>query len=161
MIWKLHRISAQIAAIPLLFILSTGILLQIKTWCSWIQPPKQIAHINAPSIHLSTLLKSSSSVSEAQVREWKDIRSIDIRPDEGVARVRTRTDYEITIDLEVGRVLQAAPRRTNILIGMHEGSFFGKTAKYGVYLPTAVLLFVLWGTGGLALVRSRWRRAVK
>jgi len=157
---QFHRLSAWLVGFPILLIVSTGILLQIKNWIPWIQPPSQKGGKLTPSLRLDALLKASQSVSSANVREWRDIRSIDIRPLKGIARVRTRSDYEITIDLESERVLQAAPRRTSFLIELHEGSFFGDKVQYGVFLPAAVLLLILWGTGIVLLFRP-WGMGLK
>ena len=41
-----------------------------------------------------------------------------------------------------------AYRRSDLIESLHDGSFFGGDfAKLGVFLPTALVLCVLWGTG--------------
>jgi hypothetical protein len=150
---KLHRLAAWTAGIPLLIISTTGVLLQVKSWVPWIQPPQKKGSATPPSINLNTLLKTAQSVPEAGVHKWNDIRTIDIKPSSGVANLRTRSDYEISVDLGTGKVLQAAPRRTSLLIQIHEGSYFGESIRYGVFLPAAILLVILWITGIFLLIR--------
>src|SRR4051812_8974047 len=101
---KFHRLSAWIAGGPILVILCTGILLQMKSWIPWVQPPTQKGSTAAPFLDLNSILRISRSIPWVQVQNWKDIRSIDIRPSTGVARVRTRSEYEISIDLGTGQV---------------------------------------------------------
>lgn len=144
---------AWITGIPILLIVSTGILLQIKNWVPWIQPTMLKGTTTLPFVDLNTIFQAARTLPEIKVNEWKDIRSIDIRPSSGTARVRTSSDYEVTIDLGTGKVLQAAPRRTNLLIELHQGSYFGNEIQYGVFFPVAVLFLALWGTGIFLLLR--------
>ncbi len=155
---KIHRVSAGFAGVPILLIVITGILLQVKIWVPWIQPPSQKGSVLDPSLSLNVLLDASKTVSAADVLSWSDIRSIDIRPSSKTARVRTSSEYEITIDLGTGKVIQAAPRRTGILIELHEGKFFGDMFRYGVFLPSAILLLVIWITGLCLLVLPKLKR---
>jgi uncharacterized iron-regulated membrane protein len=161
---KLHRIAVWISGVPLLLIVCTGILLQLKAWIPWIEPPVENMGFKVPAIDFATVFKVARSVPAADVKKWADIRNIDVRPAKGIANVRTRNEYEISIDLETGHVVQAAPRRTSLLIQLHEGSFFGKEIKYGVFLPVAILFFVLWATGIYLLFHPqivRYRKRTK
>lgn len=148
---KFHRFAAWISFIPLLFIITTGLLLQLKVWIPWIQPPIEKGSSTIPRVDFNVILKAGRSVPAARVQEWKDIRAVDVRPSNGVANIRTRSGYEVSVDLGTGAVIHAAPRRTDFLIGLHEGSFFGQSVRYGVFLPVATLLLVL---GGLAFIFS-------
>ena len=150
---KIHKYIAWVISLPFFIILATGIILQIKKNLPWIQPKSRVGTVASSFVGLDTLLSASRTVPDAKVSEWKDIRAIDLRPSDWVARVRTRNHYEISIDLGTGTVLQSSPRRTGWLIELHEGSCFGDWAKYGVYLPVALLLFILWGSGVVLLIR--------
>ncbi len=148
--------TAWVTGLPLLIIFITGALLQFKNWIPAIQPPSQKGSSQVPQLEWAQILSQSRSVSAANVQDWKDIRSIDIRPAQGTARVRTQNHLEITLDLGTGRVLQAAPRKTHLLIELHEGSFFGKTIRYGLFLPTSLVIILLWISGVALLIRP-WR----
>ena len=73
---------------------------------------------------------------------------MDVRPSKGIAKVTLRGDWEIQIDLETGKVLQSAYRRSDVIETLHDGSFFaGDFTKLGVFLPSAIALLVLWCSG--------------
>lgn len=46
-----------------------------------------------------------------------------------------------------GGLLSSAVRRSDLIEALHDGSWFGSVAKLGVFLPSAVLVLVLWATG--------------
>jgi len=74
-------------------------------------------------------------------------RSESVRPDRGVLKVRAKNRWEIQIDAHSGEVLQVAYRRSDLLETIHDGSFFLAGAKLWIFLPTALVLIGLWGTG--------------
>jgi uncharacterized iron-regulated membrane protein len=158
---KIHYwVSIAIAA-PVLVVLTTGILLQLKKQLTWIQPAERRGSGVAPRVGLSELLAASRTVPEAGVRTWDDVHRIDIRPDRGLAKVTSTTRWEIQIDTETARVLQAARRRSDLIESMHDGSWFHEHAKLWIFLPSGALLLLLWLTGlYLAWLpfRSRGRR---
>jgi uncharacterized iron-regulated membrane protein len=144
---KFHRYAAVIAAAPLLVMIVTGITLQLKNQIGWIQPPAERLEAQAPKLSFDHLLQVTQTVPEAEVGSWEDIRVVDVRPGQGVIRVRTRNEHEIQVDAVTGAVLAHGPRRTGLLIALHEGSWFGSVVRYGVFLPGAILLLILWTTG--------------
>ncbi len=72
---------------------------------------------------------------------------LDVRPGRGVVKVRAKNRWEVQIDAVTGEVLQVAYRRSDFIESLHDGSFFGHFTKHWIFLPTAIILFVLWGTG--------------
>ncbi|NRA75726.1 MAG: PepSY domain-containing protein, partial [Planctomycetes bacterium] len=81
---KLHRIGALISALPLLVILISGLLLQLKKQVDWIQPPTQRGSIDTPGLDFERILELTRAVPEAQVESWDDIDRLDVRPTSGV-----------------------------------------------------------------------------
>jgi uncharacterized iron-regulated membrane protein len=134
-------------AVPVLVVLTSGILLQLKKQWAWIQPPEQIGIGTAPRLAFSDLLAASRTVPQAGVRTWADIDRIDVRPQRGVAKVTSRTHWEIQVDTETAEVLQVAKRRSDLLESIHDGSWFHPHAKLWIFLPSGVLLLALWVTG--------------
>src|SRR5687767_14151568 len=66
--YSFHRLAAKVAAAPLFLIVCTGILLQVKAGCSWIQPSAKKGSIvlsaaTPPSIDLKNIFKVSLEVS--------------------------------------------------------------------------------------------------
>lgn len=144
---KMHRWGAIIIALPFLIVLITGLLLQVKKEISWIQPSTREGVSQIPSISFEKILEISSTVTEAEISDWSDIDRLDVRPDKGVVKVRSVTHWEIQIDTETGEVLATEFRRSDIIEAMHDGSWFHERAKLWIFLPSGVIVLVLWLTG--------------
>lgn len=145
---KLHYWASAVVALPVLVILCSGILLQVKKHWSWVQPEKQRGTGTEPAIDLDGILESVRSAPELGVSSWEDVRRIDVRPGRGMAKVSLANGFEAQVDLGTGRLLQSASRRSDLIESIHDGSFLaGEWTKLGVFLPTGVLLLGLWATG--------------
>ncbi|GFD75835.1 hypothetical protein KUL113_52550 [Tenacibaculum sp. KUL113] len=150
--------------IPVIIVIASGLLLQVKKEFDWIQPPTQKAqHADRgiPTISFETLLTSVQQVSEANLKTWEDIDRLDVRPDKGIIKVRGKNHWEVQLDAQTGAVLQVAYRRTDTIEAIHDGSWFFEGAKLWLFLPAAILLFVLWITGLVMLIttlKSKYRK---
>lgn len=144
---KLHSWGAILAALPVIVIIGSGILLQLKKQVTWVQPPEQRGIDTLPAVSFDHLLAATATVPEAGVRGWPDVRRIDVRPDRGIAKVWTRTGWEVQVDLRTARVLQSAYRRSDLIEAIHDGSWFHDHVKLWIWLPSAVVLLGLWITG--------------
>jgi hypothetical protein len=90
----------------------------------------------------------ASDGSATQDATWKQVDRIDVRPSKGIAKVLMKDGWELQVDLENGRLLQRAIRRSDWIESLHDGSFFaGDFSKLGIFLPVAFALLGLWGTG--------------
>ena len=139
-------ISILIAA-PLLVVICTGILLLVKKQVGWIQPTTQPGSADSPSITFDQILETASGVTQAQIQDWSDIDRLDVRPQKGIVKVRSKNRWEIQIDTHSGDVLQVAFRRSDLIESIHDGSWFHENAKLAIFLPTAVLVLFLWVSG--------------
>lgn len=144
---RLHRWGAVLVALPFLLILTTGILLQFKKQAAWIQPPEQRGAGTAPSIGFDAILTAVAGVPAARVRGWEDVDRLDLRPAHGVAKVIAHSGVEVQVDVATGAVLQAMVRRSGWIESLHDGSWFSDAVKWGIFVPVALILCVLWGTG--------------
>ena len=140
---KIHYWISPFIFIPILIILSTGILLQLKKQSDWIQPPIQQGVSNIPSIEFQQMLEAAKSVPEAEINSWDDIDRIDVRPEKGISKIRSNNQLEIQIDNQTNEILLVEYRRSDIIESIHDGSFFTDYVKFGWFLPTAVLLIVM------------------
>ena len=140
---KIHYWISPFIFIPILIILSTGILLQLKKQSDWIQPPIQQGVSNIPSIEFQQMLEAAKSVPEAEINSWDDIDRIDVRPEKGISKIRSNNQWEIQIDNQTNEILLVEYRRSDIIESIHDGSFFTDYVKFGWFLPTAVLLIVM------------------
>lgn len=142
-----HRWGSIATAVPVLIILVTGAVLQLKKNSDWIQPPSQKGASSTPQISFDQILISVQSVAEAEVNSWADIDRLDVRPGKGMLKVRCKNRWEVQLDAATGDVLQVAYRRSDLIESIHDGSFFGDVVKLGVFMPVAIMLLVLWVTG--------------
>ncbi|MFT5882732.1 MAG: putative iron-regulated membrane protein [Crocinitomicaceae bacterium] len=144
---KTHYWGAIICSVPVLIVIITGILLLLKKEAAWIQPPTIKAEGGAPSLSFQQILEASKQVPEAQISSWDDIDRLDVRPSKGIIKVRADNSYEIQLDHDSGEVLQVAYRRNELIESLHDGSWFHDHAKLWIFLPSAVVLLVLWLSG--------------
>jgi uncharacterized iron-regulated membrane protein len=144
---RIHRWGAVLTAVPLVFVICTGILLQVKKQAPWVQPPTQRGAARTPELTFEAMLDAVRAVPEAQVRSWADVERVDVQVGRGLAKVICKSRWEVQIDTRSGEVLQVAYRRSDLIESLHDGSFFGQLVKLGVFLPTAIVLLCLWTTG--------------
>lgn len=144
---KLHRFGAIAIALPLLVVLTSGLLLQVKKQVSWVQPPTQRAEVPEPALGLSRVLEILREIPDAGVRSWSDVERLDVQPRRGILKAICSNRQEVQLALGDGAVLQVAYRRSDLIESLHDGSFFGEWAKLGVFLPSGLVLLGLWVTG--------------
>lgn len=144
---RLHRWASVATAIPLLVVVCTGLLLQLKKEIAWVQPPTLRGAGGDPSIRFDQVLSAAASVPGVEVDSWQDIGRLDLRIKDGVVKVHAKSGWEIQVCSTTGSVLGYAMRRSDLIEALHDGSWFGSFAKLGIFLPSAVLVLVLWATG--------------
>ena len=136
---QIHYWISPFIIIPVILIFTTGVLLQLKKQSNWIQPSIDKISSNKPTM-LTSYLDAAKSVPEAEVKSWDDINRIDIRPDKGIAKIRSNNHWEIQIDSKTAEVFSVKYRRSDIIESVHDGSFFTDYVKFGWFLPTGILL---------------------
>lgn len=145
---KLHRHASILFFAPMLVVIVTGLLLQLKKELAWIQPPTAKSAGGDPTISMDQILVAARSVEEAKIETWDDIDRLDVRPDKGLVKVQPKhADYEIQVDTKTGAVLQVALRRSDLIESLHDGSFFHDNVKLGLFLPNGFILLFLWASG--------------
>ena len=142
-----HRWGSILIAVPALCVLLTGVVLQLKKQSAWIQPSTQNGAQREPKLSFEEVLDIVKTVPEAEIQSWDDIDRLDVRPSKGMLKVRAKNRWEVQVDTATGDVLQVAFRRSDLIESLHDGSFFSDWVKLGIFLPTALVLVVLWGTG--------------
>lgn len=145
---RIHYWGAALVALPVMVILSTGLLLQAKKHWSWVQPPEHRGTGEVPSLDLHGILDAVRLVPELGVTGWNDVNRIDVRPGRGMAKAWLHSGWEVQVDLGTGKVLHTAYRRSDLIESIHDGSFFGGDwTKLGLFLPAGIVLFLMWLTG--------------
>jgi len=142
-----HLWLATLIMLPVVVVLITGILLQVRKEFSWIQPPTQKGmHRDAPQLSWQQILEQSQQ-QDVGIQDWKDISRLDVRPAKGIVKVLAKSNWELQLDLSSGEVLQRAYRRSGIIEDIHQGSWFHKHARLWLFLPVALGLLWLWLSG--------------
>jgi uncharacterized iron-regulated membrane protein len=144
---KLHRWAAIVTALPVFVVVLSGIILQTKKEFDWVQPPTMKGAGTELALSFDQILDIARTIPEARIKEWQDIERLDVRPGKGVVKVRAKNRWEMQIDTTNGEVLQVAVRRSDRIENIHDGSFFHERVKFWVFLPSAIVLSGIWGTG--------------
>ena len=158
---SLHLWLSLVIFIPVVIVIGSGLLLQVKKEFDWIQPPTQKLQSAAPSISFDDVLSAVQKVPQANIQTWGDIDRLDVRPSKGIIKVRGRNHWEVQISASTAEVLQVAYRRTDTIEAIHDGSWFFEGAKLWLFLPVAIVLFILWLTGLVMLyttLKSKYKK---
>jgi len=143
---KAHRWVALIIAFPMLFIILTGIFLQVRKPIDWIQPPSADGSAKyQPTVVLEQVLENVKAVPAMQVNGWSDIKLLDLRPKNGIIKVRNFDELETQVDATTGAVLQTAQRRNDFVVKMHD--FSAWNARLWLGLPIRLGFLALFLTG--------------
>ena len=149
----IHKWGSIIIALPLLVVLVTGVLLQLKKQFSFIQPPTIKGQSAQPTLSFEQILTVAKTVESAQISSWDDVDRLDVRPSKGMLKVRSNNDVEIQIASGSGEVLHVAVRRSDFIESIHDGTFFEKNANLWLMLPVALISIVLLITGVILFIQ--------
>ncbi len=144
---KVHYWGSLIIALPILIVIVTGLILQVKKEFVWVQPATMKGQADIPAVEFEEILAVAQSVPIAEINGWEDVDRLDVRPGKGVVKIRSNNKWEIQSDLETSEVLQVAFRRSDTIESIHDGSFFHENAKLWLFLPASIILLILWITG--------------
>lgn len=163
LIRQIHHWASPIIMLPLALMIGTGILLMLKKDIGWIQPPTQKGSVldAVPARTFEELFEVARSVPELELSDWRDLDRVDVKPGKGVVKFVSANRWEVQIDSDTGEILQVACRRSDLIESLHDGSFFSKAAKRFIFLPTGLILAVLWGTGIYLFILPHWKKSRK
>ena len=142
---RLFRLIHYWISLPLFvtvaIIASTGATLSLKKDFAALQPPTRAG--SGPG----NLSRPVEDLVQAATPDWRSVDRIDIRPEDGVAKVILRDRTEVQVDLATARVLQTGYRTSDWLETLHDFSIFGGWAKYVFSFGTGLLLLTMVVTG--------------
>ena len=144
---RIHRVGAILFAIPLLLVIVSGVLLQLKKQVTWVQPPTMKGSTSELKISWEQILSEVKKIPDADVQSWDDIGRIDARPNRGLIKIRCKNNWEVQLDSSTAKVLSSRYRRSDWIESLHDGSFFSEWAKPTVFLANGLILLCLWLTG--------------
>jgi len=157
----IHKWASIFIALPLIFIIVTGILLLIRKEFDYLQPPSQRGINHVPSISFEQILAQVKTVPEADITSWDSIALLDVRPNKGIIKVRSTSNWEIQLDASTGAILQTAFRRSNIIESLHDATYFQKYANLWFTLPISIMLLIISITGIVLFFLPYYLRAKK
>ena len=140
-----HYWLGWIVIIPWAFVISSGLLLQVRYEVPWVMPVQQQGQGTVPSLEFARVLETARQYPEYGVKDWEDVWRVYVYPNQGITTIRAKNKQEFQIDSSTGEVLQVALRRTDWLEDVHEGKWMG--LNLWLFLPVHILSLVLWLTG--------------
>jgi uncharacterized iron-regulated membrane protein len=143
----IHYWLSILVAVPLVIVISRGLLLLLKKQLPWVQPETQ----TITSLHSSKIVEQFEyalhSVKTHELVLKENIERIDIQPNKGIAKIILQNHTEVQVRLDNLAILQIAERRSDFIETLHDGSYFGKPIKYGLFLIAAICLLIQLITG--------------
>lgn len=132
---KQHRYVAVTIMLPLIVMVLTGLMLQMRNQFEWIQPStvKSTAE-NGPMLNPEQVMKLAG----------EGVEQIIYRPGKNNISVRLKSGVETQYHSQTGELLKSAPRRSGFLIELHQGSWMGPWGQYFIHLSSGLgLLFLI------------------
>jgi uncharacterized iron-regulated membrane protein len=157
---KVHYWASLPLFLTIFLIAVTGATLALKKDVAALQPPTQAGSrpgdLSRPTADLVMAVRTVPRYARAS---WRDVERIDIRPEDGIAKVILHDRTEVQVDLATGRALQVGYRTSDWLETLHDFSFLGGWAKYVFSFGSGLVLLAMAATGlYLFLLPMRARR---
>lgn len=144
---QIHFWGSAIIILPVIIVIGSGLLLQVKKEFTWVQPKTEKTEARDLTLSFDEILLTAKTVKEANISSWKDVDRLDVRPGKGVTKIRAKNSWEIQIHNKTSEVLAVNYRRSDLIEAIHDGSWFHDHAKLWLFLPAAIILLVLTLTG--------------
>ncbi len=160
---QFHLWGTLVISIPIIIVITTGILQQLKSENGWL-PPTVKGEGKEPHLSFDEILEAAKQAPEAGIADWGDVSRLQVKNGKGVTKVQAKNGWEVQVDHQTGEILQVAYRWIQVVEDLHDGSFFGDKVKVWVYLPSAVILLITWITGLYMIILpywAKWRSAKK
>ncbi|WNC73641.1 PepSY-associated TM helix domain-containing protein [Thalassotalea psychrophila] len=154
----IHKWASILIALPILLTIATGTLLLLKKEISYIQPASMKGIERIPTISFNEVLNQAQTVEQANISTWQDIDRLDVRPNKGIIKIRSKNQWEIQIDSSNAEILQVAYRRSDFIETLHDATFFQDKANLWLMLPSAIILLLLWLTGLYLFIYPYFRK---
>lgn len=149
---KIHRYSAYVVILPFMVILLTGIILLLRKDLPFMSGGDAAFKIERfASIELVFAEMERRGVSE------DEIKTVALRKNKGLYTVTdSKTIYSFRADtLELVNQQSANSSFRKIVFRLHEGTIGGGLTLYFIWLPTAIALLFLSGSGIYFLTLKR------
>lgn len=156
---NLHKWLGIIPAIIFLMVSITGILLIFSKQLAL--SPKMQKGVQADlntAIPVEQVIKTSMDLKNENLKTLKDIKRVEFHPLNRVYKVRTKSGFEVQIDMSTGKVLKAEKSISSTILSLHTGAFFGTWFKEYIVGGSSVALIIVTITGVYLFVNPIVRR---
>ncbi|MFT5289953.1 MAG: putative iron-regulated membrane protein [Planctomycetota bacterium] len=153
-----HRLGAFVSFLPLLVVIVSGLLLQMRDSADWIEPA-QVRGAGGPPVLTMERALFAARNADVGIADWADVEDMNFRPELGSIIVRGINHNEVQVDANTGAVLSAGPRRSGWIAALHDGSWFHPRAKTLIFLPVGLILLAQWLTGVWLWIAPYYNRA--
>ncbi len=147
---KWHAFFGLIAALPLIATAITGILLQLRSKVEWIQPSPVTLTLEEGKPFLR--------IEELMAKFPGQVEGLSLRPGKGGFSLRLKNGNEVQLHPQTGEVLKDSPRRSTLLIKIHEGSWMGAFGSLGIHFASGLILVFLIISGIFIFPWRRWKK---
>ncbi len=154
---QFHLWGTLVISIPIIIVITTGILQQVKNENGWL-PPTIKGEGQEPYLSFDEILEAAKQAPEAGIADWGDVSRLQVKNGQGVTKVRAKNGWEVQVDHQTGEILQVAYRWIQVVEDLHDGSFFGNKVKSWVFLPSAVILLITWISGIYMIILLYWKK---
>jgi len=151
---NIHLALSGIIFVPVGAIVISGIFLLFRsslTFMSPTAPTSPVIEKGVPPIALELAIKKFES-SNALGFKKSNIKALQYNFDKGIIDLRTDSDYQFFISAYDGHILSYGKKRSLWFHKIHETFLLNDYGKKLIIIPTAISLFVLWGTGIFMLI---------
>ena len=168
---KWHRYLGLTLALLLLISATTGILLSLKKEMDVLQPPTQKGASKDMTAWktMSEIAEIASTALQGQYPQQKEnaIDRMDVRPSKGIVKVLyEKSQWEVQVDAQTGKVLSIARRHSDWIEALHDGSIVNDFFKLismnflgiGLILLLSSGLWLWYGPKELRKMRRNRRR---
>jgi hypothetical protein len=153
--WRFHLVASILAAVYIVVLSITGVLLNHKReWGLMVEPvkiiePESVARRTPESLDQVVRWGLAERQRVTPDATFDDIRFIDYRPLNGYAKLRFQDEREVIVDVYEGRILSQADRLDVWVEHLHSGLLFGD--DWVLLSDAAGVLLILLSLNGLYL----------
>ncbi len=145
-----HAYLGLIAALPMIATAFTGVLLQLRSKIEWIQPSPVAVVLEDGKPYLR--------VEEVLAKFPGQVEGLGLRPGKGGFSLRLKNGNDVQVHPQTGEILKDSPRRSTLLIKIHEGSWMGPFGSLGIHLVSGLILVFLIISGIYIFPWKRWKK---
>lgn len=147
---KWHAFFGLLAALPLIVTALTGVLLQLRSKIEWIQPSPVAVTLEEGKPFLR--------IEEVLAKFPDQVEGLGLRPGKGGFSLRLKNGNDVQVHPQTGEILKDSPRRSTLLIKIHEGSWMGPVGSLGIHFVSGLILVFLVISG---IFIFPWKRRKK